>query len=306
MSTTESERMCNIPKRLQSDEREAGLCDYRAALPQYLLPQRLLSRAAHAPTRWSSPWIKNRLIRWFVRHYQVDMLQAAEPDPGAYPSFNAFFTRALAPGARPLPQDPAWIVCPADGVISALGHIDDTRLLQAKGHYFDLVALLGGNAERAEPFRNGCFVTVYLSPRDYHRVHMPLAGRLREMVHVPGRLFSVNASTSRVVPSLYARNERLVCLFDTAVGPMALVLVGAIFVGSMQTVWAGEVTPPYGHQVVTTRYDGADIRLARGAELGRFNMGSTVIVLFPRDRITWADERLPGWPVRMGQPLAVT
>lgn len=291
-----------------ADGASARLSDYLRVLPQHLIPQRSLSALMFRLTRIRArPW-KSLQIRWVIRHFQVDMAIAAEPDPSAYPDFNSFFTRALRPDARPLPEAPGAIVCPADGRLVAFGDIEDGRPLQAKGHEFSVLALLGGSEARAAPFRDGKFATVYLSPRDYHRVHMPIAGRLTEMVHIPGRLFSVNASTTRLVPGLFARNERLVSLFDTQLGPMAVILVGAIFVGSIETVWAGRLTPPYGHGVRTWDYpDPAHgrVELARGAEMGRFNMGSTVILLLPGDSATWLTTLERDTPVNMGAPLGV-
>ena len=271
---------------------------------QHLLPQHLLSALMYRVARWRWRPFKDAFIWAFVRHFRVDMDLAAESDPRAYPSFNAFFTRALRPGARPLAEDPAALLCPADGALSQLGEVRDGTLLQAKGHGYRALDLLGGDAETAAAFAGGSFVTVYLSPRDYHRVHMPLDGVLKVMTHIPGRLFSVNAVTARAVPGLFARNERVVCLFDTSVGPMALILVGAIFVGSMETVWAGQVTPPPADRYRGERRSGPGVvRLGRGEEMGRFNMGSTVILLLPPGAVTWAKGLGPGDPLRMGQAL---
>lgn len=274
-------------------------------LSQYLLPHHLLSRLIGCVAECRIGWLKNRLISWFVRQYQVDMSQAQIEDPCAYEHFNAFFTRALKDGARPLDQTPGAILCPADGAISQLGSIEHGRIFQAKGHSFSTTELLGGDSERAAPFMGGQFATVYLSPRDYHRVHMPLAGTLKEMIYVPGRLFSVNQTTAENVPELFARNERVVCLFDTERGPMAVVLVGAMIVASVETVWAGLVTPPR-RTLRSTRYDAearAPIELAKGAELGRFKLGSTAIVLFGPNQVRWAEELGAGSSVHMGQLL---
>jgi phosphatidylserine decarboxylase len=258
-------------------------------------------------TRQRTPWFKSLLIRQFARHFRVDLAEALEPDPYAYPDFNAFFTRALQPGARPIAHDDRTVCCPVDGAISQIGMADEDTLLQAKGRSFSLTELLGGDAERARPFQNGAFATLYLSPRDYHRIHIPLAGQLREMTHIPGKLFSVSPLTTRMIPDLFARNERVVTWFDTAAGPMALVLVGAINVASIETVWAGTITPPLGltirHWSYPVHGDGA-VRLDQGAELGRFNMGSTVILLFGPEKVCWEREMQPGAIVRMGQPLA--
>ena len=274
-------------------------------LSQYLLPHHLLSRLIGYAADCRAAWFKNRLIGWFAKQYQVDMSEAQIEDLNAFEHFNAFFTRALKPGARPLEQSPGAVLCPADGAVSQLGKIEHGRIFQAKGHSFSLVELLGGDSERATPFMGGTFATVYLSPKDYHRVHMPLTGTLREMVYVPGRLFSVNQSTAENVPELFARNERVVCLFDTERGPMAVVLVGAMIVASIETVWAGLVTPPK-RSLKTFRYDEAaraPIVLDKGAELGRFKLGSTAIVLFGTDQVQWAQELVAGSPVQMGQLL---
>ena len=234
------------------------------------------------------------------------MREGAVEDLNAYEHFNAFFTRALKEGARPLDATPGAILCPADGAISQLGKIEHGRIFQAKGHSFSVLELLGGDAERAAPFMGGDFATVYLSPKDYHRVHMPLAGTLKEMVYVPGRLFSVNQTTAENVPELFARNERVVCLFDTERGPMAVVLVGAMIVASIETVWAGLVTPP-SRELKSVRYDqphGPD-RAGKGAEIGRFKLGSTAIVLFGPEQVQWAASLREASPVRMGQQLAL-
>ncbi|MEW6354199.1 MAG: archaetidylserine decarboxylase [Pseudomonadota bacterium] len=281
------------------------MLDYLKTLPQYFLPQHLLSRLMYAFTRCRVRVWKDAQIRWFIRHYQVDMSIAQEPDARRYPDFNSFFTRALAASARPLVNEPGAILCPVDGTVSQIGDISAGRIFQAKGHEYSLVQLLGSSPRRAAPFENGRYATLYLSPKDYHRIHMPLAGRLREMVYVPGRLFSVNACTTRVVPRVFARNERVVCIFDTEAGPMAIVMVGALFVASMETVWAGAVTPPFGRSIVTWDYSGDSepLELARGAELGRFNMGSTVIVLFGARHTAWNPALTPDATVRMGQLL---
>jgi len=253
--------------------------------------------------RWR-PW-KDWQIRWFTRRYGVDLGEARCSDARDYEHFNAFFTRALREDVRPLCSDDHALLCPADGCINAIGDIRDGRLLQAKGRWYALDALLGGDADRAAQFERGGFASVYLSPRDYHRVHMPLAARLREMTYIPGRMFSVNFATARTVDNLFARNERLVCLFDTHCGPMALILVGAMIVAGLETVWSGAVTPPHGETPRTWRYgDGDDaIRLAGGAEMGRFNIGSTVIVLLPAGRVRWREDLKADSNVRMGQAL---
>ncbi|MET1077500.1 MAG: archaetidylserine decarboxylase [Pseudomonas sp.] len=272
---------------------------------QYLLPHHLLSRLIGYAADCRISGFKNRLISWFAQQYQVDMREALVEDLHAYEHFNAFFTRALKDGARPLDDSPGAVLCPADGAISQLGAIEHGRLFQAKGHSFTAQELLGGDSQRAQAFLGGTFATVYLSPKDYHRVHMPLTGTLREMVYVPGRLFSVNQTTAENVPGLFARNERVVCLFDTERGPMAVVLVGAMIVASIETVWAGLVTPPK-RSLKTLRYDEAaraPITLAKGAELGRFKLGSTAIVLFGPDQVAWHNNLGAGSAVRMGQAL---
>lgn len=277
--------------------------DALKSLPQYLLPQHLLSWLMQVATRlrWR-PW-KNWQINWVIRRYGVNLSEALDPEPTHYPSFNSFFTRALKPDARPLAAGADTILCPADGAISQLGAIREGRIFQAKGRDFSAVELLGGSIARAAPFEHGSFITVYLSPRDYHRVHMPIAGKLREMIHVPGRLFSVAPHTTRAIPRLFARNERVVSIFDTEAGPMAVILVGALFVASIETVWAGVVTPPRRREIRVWDYRDETIALARGAELGRFNMGSTAIVLFGWDKAQWDAAMLPGGAVRMGQRL---
>ncbi len=270
-------------------------------ISQYLLPQHLLSRLAGGLANCTWSWVKNPFITWFVKRYQVDMSEAAEENPTAYACFNDFFTRALKDGARPL-ADGDGVLCPADGAISQLGRIEHGRIFQAKGQSFSVLELLGGNPEHAALFQGGEFATVYLSPRDYHRVHMPLGGTLTDMIYVPGKLFSVNQTTAENVPELFARNERVVCLFDTPAGPMAVVLVGAMIVASVETVWAGLVAPP-SRQLSSQRYGQAAPELARGAEMGRFKLGSTAIVLFGPDKVEWAKELAAGSAVRMGQAM---
>jgi len=245
------------------------------------------------------------VIRWFVGHYGVDMSEAAEPDITRYESFNDFFTRALRPGARPLAQ--AELVCPVDGAISQFGPLDRDRILQAKGHHYTTTDLLGGDATLAAQFEHGHYATLYLSPRDYHRVHMPCDGRLLRMIHVPGELFSVNPGTALGVPGLFARNERVVCLFEGPRGPWVLVLVGATIVGSMATVWHGVVTPPRSGRVREWQYADRSVQLKQGNEMGRFLLGSTVVMLFPKDAAgllrfnpDWRPER----SVRLGEPMA--
>lgn len=282
---------------------EPGLADRLFAWPQYLLPQHLLSRLLGAVARCGWRPLKDPLIRAFARRYDVDLDEARFRSAGAYPDFRSFFTRELRPGARPVAAGPGAVASPVDGRVFQVGTAGPSEPLRAKGGRFDLVRLLGGSAAAAEPFLGGSFATLYLSPRDYHRIHLPLAGTLREMTLVPGRLFSVNARTARVVPDLFARNERVVTRFDTEVGPLALVMVGALVVGSVETPWHGVVTPPRGSRVATWSYPEGQVVLARGQEVGRFHVGSTVIVLFGPDRVRWAEGLVPGAPVRMGQAI---
>jgi phosphatidylserine decarboxylase len=275
---------------------------------QYILPQHALSRFVHWVTRLRLPVCKNLLIKAFIRHYGVEMSEAAQPDPETYVCFNAFFTRKLKQNARPVPKDPAAVISPIDGIVSQLGRMTAGRIVQAKGIDFSLSELLGDDTAFADKFAAGAFATLYLAPRDYHRVHMPLTGRLTRMIHVPGALFSVNPISTRAIPRLFARNERVATLFDCEAGAWGLVMVGALCVGSIETVWAGEITPPRGRRIRTWSYQGsgdAELILTRGAELGRFNMGSTVILLFPEDRVRWLPELAPGARIKMGQALGV-
>lgn len=272
---------------------------------QLILPHRALSRIVYYAMRWRfKPW-KRLLINQISRAYKVDMAHAQEPDPEAYESFNAFFTRSLKADARPLAGGDGMLVSPADGVISQIGRIREGRIVQAKGLDYSVAELLGGDDLLAQAYDQGGFATIYLSPRDYHRVHMPYAGRLRTSIHVPGRLFSVAQWTAESIPRLFARNERLVLIFDTDRGPLAMILVGAIFVSSIETVFDGEVTPPYAHGIRVREYDSARApEFAAGAEVGRFNMGSTVIVLTNRRFHDWAHTLSANDPVLMGQGLS--
>ena len=280
--------------------RSATLGDRVRAALQWPLPQHALSRLVLRATRSRRRWWKSLLIRRVVAAYDVDLSQAAEPDVAAYASFNEFFTRPLAPGARPLPEDPAAVASPVDGVVSQAGTIRDGRVFQAKGRELSVDELLGGAPHRALPFSGGSFATLYLSPRDYHRIHMPVDGRLVETVHVPGRLFSVDAGTTRAVPRLFARNERVVAMFDSAAGPLAVVMVGALFVSAIETVWEGLITPPTRRWVRSWNHHGDGHAFERGEEIGRFNMGSTVILLFGPGRVAWSPELVPEAMVRMG------
>lgn len=270
----------------------------------YALPHRLLSGLARQLAYSPRPAIKQRLIDAVVARFGVDLSEAAQPDPAAYPTFNAFFTRALRPGARVAAPDPRALLMPADGHISQCGAIQDGRIFQAKGHHFTAAQLLGGQADAA-PFAHGLFATVYLSPRDYHRVHMPWTGTLRETIHIPGRLFSVGTDAVASVPGLFARNERLVCLFDTDFGPMACVMVGALLVSGVETVWSGVEVPEYARSIVRKDWRGKGIVLERFAEMARFNYGSTVIVLLPPGVAQLAPGLGAEAPVKLGQPLAL-
>ena len=267
---------------------------------QYLLPQHGLSRLVLAATRVRAAWFKNALTRGFLQLFSVDMSEAVQPNPYAYASFNEFFTRGLRPAARPIDAAPHAIVSPVDGIVSECGSIDDTRLIQAKGRDYSLHDLLAGQPW-ASRFAGGSFATLYLAPVNYHRIHMAVRGRLLDTVYVPGRLFSVNAATARLVPRLFARNERVLTLFDTDFGQTALVMVGALNVGSMATVWAGDITPAARRTV--TRIPGPAVTLEKGAELGRFNMGSTVILLFEAGRARWHPRLRQGSVVQLGQAI---
>ena len=278
---------------------------FKAAL-LYMLPHHLLSRIVQWSTRWRHLPLRKPMTHWFIRHYNVDMSEAIQPNLDAYPDFNSFFTRALRPETRPIAQDAGQICCPSDGAISQLGDIQGQQIFQAKGHSYSLVELLGGSEERAQPFIGGRFATTYLSPGDYHRVHMPFSGRLVEMTYIPGRLFSVAPDYTESIPRLFARNERVVCIFQTEAGSMAVILVGAIFVGSIETVWAGEITPPRSKSIKVTSYAADDnaIQLEKGEELGRFNMGgSTIIVLFGPGQVKWQSELGAESRVQFGQVL---
>lgn len=277
------------------------MSDRLAVLPQYVMPKQALTALMGKLAGLEGGAATTAVIRWFVRRYGVDMAEAARSDPAAYRSFNEFFTRPLRDGVRPLAD--ADYVCPVDGAISQCGAIDGERLIQAKGHDYSATALLGGERELAGAFRNGSFATLYLSPRDYHRIHMPCDGRLRRMLHVPGELFSVNPLTARAVPGLFARNERVVCLFDGASGPFAMVLVGATVVGSMATVWHGVVNPPRHRQIRSWDYREGEVALRKGDEMGRFLLGSTVVMLFPADALLFARDWQAGRAVRVGEAM---
>ena len=277
--------------------------DRLAVLPQYLLPKKLVTQLAGRFASAELDGVTQAAISRFVAHYGVDMSEAAEPDITRYASFNDFFTRALRAGARPLAD--ADYVCPVDGAISQFGAIERDQIFQAKGHHYSTCALLAGDTALAAEFEHGQFATIYLSPKDYHRIHMPCAGRLLRMVYVPGDLFSVNPTTARGVPGLFARNERVVCVFDTARGPFVLVLVGATIVGSMATVWHGVVNPPRPGEIKRWDYADKPVELAKGAEMGRFLVGSTVVLLWPKGTLKFNPDWAPGGAVRMGQMMGM-
>jgi phosphatidylserine decarboxylase len=275
--------------------------DRLAVLLQYLLPKQALTVFAGKVANARAGKLTTRLIRWFVKRYQVNMSEAANPDPGSYASFNEFFTRPLRPDARPI--DTASFVCPVDGAISQFGAIHQGQIFQAKGHDYSATALVGGDSQLAAQFHNGSFATIYLSPRDYHRIHMPCDGRLMRMIYVPGDLFSVNPATARGVPGLFARNERVVCLFESPHGPFILTLVGATIVGSMATVWQGVINPPRTGEVREWTYADQNINLKKGEEMGRFLLGSTVVLLFPADTLAFNPAWAPAGPVCMGEMM---
>lgn len=289
------------------DTDEASLGDRLFALLQYVLPHHALSRLMLWATRSEWRWLKSLLIENIVRLCRVEMGEAAEPNPAAYRSFNDFFTRPLRADVRPLDLGPDRVLSPVDGAVSQAGAIREGRIFQAKGRDYTLLELLGGDSEWTRRFDGGSFATIYLSPRDYHRIHMPATGTLQRMIHVPGRLFSVNPATTRAVPRLFSRNERVVSLFDGPAGPFAVIMVGAIFVSSMDTVWSGTVTPADLRPTAWNYGAGKEspVTLEQGAEMGRFNMGSTVVLLFPKDAVTWSEHLQPGTLVRMGARIGM-
>jgi phosphatidylserine decarboxylase len=268
---------------------------------QYALPKQALTLLAGRFATARAGGLTTSVIRWFVGRYGVNMAEAANPDIGSYASFNEFFTRSLKPGARPLAQ--ADFICPVDGAISQFGAIERGQIFQAKGHRYSTTALVGGDEQLAAQFQDGSFATLYLSPKDYHRIHMPCAGRLLRMIHVPGELFSVNPVTARGVPGLFARNERVVCVFESKQGPFVLVLVGATIVGSMATAWHGVVNPPRPGHLREWRYEDRELRFGQGAEMGRFLLGSTVVMLFPKNTLKFGAAWSPGRSIRMGEKM---
>ena len=277
------------------------MSDRLAVLPQYLLPKQALTALAGRIAGAQAGRLTTQLIKWFVQRYQVNMSEAADSNVASYVSFNDFFTRALKDGARPLAS--AELICPVDGAISQFGTIRGQQIFQAKGHDYSSTALLGGDAALAERFDDGSFATLYLSPKDYHRIHMPCNGRLQRMIYVPGELFSVNPTTARAVPGLFARNERVVCIFESTSGPFALVLVGATIVGSMATVWHGVVNAERGGEMREWHYADQAVDLQQGAEMGRFLLGSTVVLLFPKGPLQFNPNWAPGRAIRMGEVM---
>jgi phosphatidylserine decarboxylase len=269
---------------------------------QYLLPKQAITVFAGKVANARGGKITRLIIRWFIGRYGVNMQEAADTDIASYPTFNDFFTRALRDGVRPLAD--ATFICPVDGAISQFGEIDSDQIFQAKGHHYSTTALLGGDRALAERFKDGTFATIYLSPKDYHRIHMPCDGRLKSMAYVPGSLFSVNPATAAGIPGLFARNERVVCEFESDFGPWILVLVGATIVGSMATVWHGIVNPPRSDVISTWQYEDQDIRLSKGEEMGRFLLGSTVVLLFPRDTLMFDPAWQAAKPVKLGEAMS--
>ncbi|MBL4744241.1 MAG: phosphatidylserine decarboxylase [Cycloclasticus sp.] len=272
-------------------------------LLQHILPQHGLSAMMHKLARCKTPWVKRFIINTIIKQFGVNMSEAAEPNPDAYETFNAFFTRELRDDARPLERGRTTISCPVDGAISQIGTIENGEVFQAKGKSFNLSALLGNDALSSE-FEDGQFTTIYLSPKDYHRIHFPVGGTLKKMVHVPGDLFSVNPTTVAAIDELFARNERVIAFFDTPAGPMAMVMVGAIFVSSIETVWYGEVTPPRHNQIRSWVYNDKKLKFKKNDEMARFNMGSTIVLLYGKDKIAWAEELAAGDAVQLGQVIA--
>lgn len=274
-------------------------------LTQYLLPHKIISLIAHFTSNCQIPWVKNYLIGYFVKRYAVNMNEAIQPDPFAYATYNKFFTRLLKPECRPIDNNPKSIVSPADGAIAQIGKINSNKILQAKGHEYSVQDLLANDIS-ATQFVGGNFVTVYLSPKDYHRVHMPLSGRLQKMIYIPGKLFSVNTHAAENIPNVFARNERVVCLFETQAGPMAVILVGAMIVGSIETVWAGKITPPHSKKIQTWHYENQPaIEIAKGMEMGLFKLGSTAIVLFAPDATIWNQATTNDMVIKMGHGIGL-
>lgn len=270
---------------------------------QHILPQHFLSRIMWRITRCEYKWLLKLTLPLFIRLFKVNMEEAKNSDWKSYSSFNNFFTRELKEDARAIPTDEKIIASPADGTVSQLGKINTDLIFQAKAHAYSLTQLLGDREDLSKTFKNGQFNTIYLSPKDYHRIHMPVDGTLKEMIHVPGQLFSVNPTTVENVPALFARNERVICLFDTPAGPMIMILIGAIFVASIETIWHGEVTPPTHKDIRNWKYDEENISFKKGEEMGRFNMGSTVILLYANKKMDWEKELTAEQSVRLGEEI---
>lgn len=277
--------------------------NYLLTLPQYLLPQHTLTGLVYRLTRIELRWFKNLLINLFIMIFKVNMQEAEKPFADHYTSFNRFFTRELKPGSREWSVDADSVLCPVDGSVSQLGHIDELHVFQAKGKDYSVEQLLAGEQQLCERFRRGQFATLYLSPRDYHRIHMPVSGKLVKTIYVPGKLFAVNNAAVTTVDGLFARNERFISIFDTPLGYMAMVMVGALFVGSMETVWAGQITPATERILTSRSFENEEVSLEQGQELGRFNMGSTVIMLFEHDRIRWLNTLQAGDKIQVSQQL---
>lgn len=271
-------------------------------LAQHLLPQRLIAKLADLSANCNTTWVKNYLINYFIQRYAVNMSEAIEPNPFAYANYNKFFTRQLKPECRPIDNSPSAIVSPADGAIAQIGNIVAEQIIQAKGHSYSLISLLA-NDPCSQDFINGKFVTIYLAPKDYHRVHMPLDGKLKKMWYVPGKLFSVNNHAAENIPSVFARNERVIALFDTQAGPMAVILVGAMIVGSIEMAWAGCITPPHTQQIKAWSYNASAVQIAKGNEVGLFKLGSTVIVLFGAEANNWDVNIVKDYGVKMGAKI---
>jgi len=284
----------------------ASWLDKLRVLPQYFIPQHFITSLVYRITRCETPWIKNILIKLFISVFDVDMTMANNPDPESYSSFNTFFTRELSAEARPIALDQQTILSPVDGSVSQVGNINQINnmdtIIQAKGKSYTLKDLLVED-ELVSMFSGGAFATLYLAPKDYHRIHMPISGQLTRMIYVPGKLFAVNSHTARVVDSVFARNERIINIFNTDIGPMAMVMVGALNVGSMETVWAGQITPAKDRIINDTQYPNQNIQLQQGQEMGRFNMGSTVILLFPKDVMQWSGDMVADKGIIMGENI---
>ncbi len=287
---------------MNKKQSESSIWDRIIIAPQYIIPQHALSKMMYRLTRCEITWFKNAFIRFIVKQYKVNVAEAEQTDLNAFPSFNAFFTRSLKRGVRPVAQGNDVVVSPVDGVISQIGVIEQGQIVQAKGHNYSIKSLLADDS-LAQKFEQGQFTTIYLSPRDYHRIHMPVTGKLTKMIYIPGKLFSVSPRTAKTVPDLFARNERVVTVFETEQGPLVVVLVGAIFVGSMATVWAGQITPEYGEKIASWSYDDEEIIIEKGEELGRFNMGSTIVMLLPNQAKPFLSLWKANSSIQLGQAM---